>query len=99
MQAAPPSAPLRQGDQVDFRAIYRQAQIAPLQFDAEQMLEMIQSYPGEMPLAIKRQALDATLTHMGRAMNITKEAIVADATRKITAHTSAGSIAIKESSS
>src|SRR5438874_1445624 len=85
VQAAPPAAPVMQGDQVDFGAIYRQAQIAPLQFGAEQMLEMIQSYPGEMPLPIKRQALDATLKHMGAAMHITREAIVADATRKITA--------------
>lgn len=83
--AAPEAAPVLPGDQVDFGAIYRQAQIAPLQFGAEQMLEMIQSYPGEMPLPIKRQALDATLKHMGAALHITKEVIVADATRKLTA--------------
>ena len=83
VQAAPPAAPLVEGDRVDFAAIYRQAQIPSLQFDAEQMLEMIQSYPAEMPLQVKRQALGATIKHMGAAMNITREAIVADATRKI----------------
>jgi len=85
VQAAPPAAPIVTDGRVALDAIYRQAGIPAMPFGAEQMLEMIQSYPTEMPLPIKRQALDATLTHMGRAMNITKEAIVADATRKITA--------------
>jgi hypothetical protein len=85
VQAAAPAETVIQGDAVDFSAIYRQAQIPPLQFGAEQMLGMIQSYPTEMALPLKREALDATMKHMGAAMHITKEAIVADATRKITA--------------
>jgi hypothetical protein len=77
--------PAAQGGQVDFAAIYGHAQIQPLPFGAEQTLELIQSYPADMPLPVRRQALDATLKTMGRAMNITKETIVADASRKINA--------------
>jgi hypothetical protein len=85
VQAAGPVLPAAQGGQVDFTSIYAQAQIQPLPFGAEQTLELIQSYPADMPVPIRRQALDATLRTMGRAMNITKEAIVADASRKINA--------------
>jgi hypothetical protein len=85
VQAAGPVLPAATGGPVDFPTIYAQAQIQPLPFGAEQTLELIQSYPADMPLPLRRQALDATLKTMGRAMNITKEAIVADASRKINA--------------
>jgi hypothetical protein len=85
VQAGGPALPAVQGGKVDFPAIYSQAQISPMPFGAEQTLELIQSYPSDMPLPIRRQALDATLKTMGRAMNLTKEAIVADASRKINA--------------
>ncbi len=83
--AAAPTAPTIQDGHLDFTAIYGQAQIPAQAFGAEQTLELIQSYPPDMALPVRRQALDAALKTMGRAMNITKESIVADASRKLNA--------------
>src|SRR5688572_4459599 len=49
---APPAAAL-QGDRVDFAAVYRQAGVAPIAFQAEQTLELIQSLPADLPLATR----------------------------------------------
>lgn len=85
VQTAPPAAPPVRDGRVDYAAIYQKAQIPAMPFGAEQTLEMINSYPSDMPLPTRRQALDAALKTMGRAMNVTKEAIVADASRKLNA--------------
>ena len=81
--APPPDA--LQGDQVDFAAVYGQAGVPPLAFTAEQTLELIRSLPADLPLATKRQTLDASLNTLGRAMNVSKDQVLVDAHHKLQA--------------
>ena len=83
-QAAAAVPPLQNG-QVDFTAIYAQSSIDVMPFGAERTLELIQSYPADMTVEVRRQALDAALKPICTAMNVTKEALVTDATRKLNA--------------
>lgn len=81
---APPEVALQDG-QVDTTALYGQAGIAPMAFTAEQTLELIRSLPAELPLATKRQMVEASLNTMGRAMNVSKEQVLLDAHQKLQA--------------
>ena len=73
------------GAPTDFQAIYNAAKLPASPFSAEQMLEMLQSLPSELPLDTKRQTVKVTLASLGKTMGATPETIVADASRKLAA--------------
>jgi hypothetical protein len=69
----------------DFAAIYQQAGLPAAPFSAEQMRDMLQSLPPELPLSTKRQTVAVTLGAVGKSIGATPETIVADASRKLAA--------------
>jgi hypothetical protein len=70
---------------VQFTAIYDQSGLPAVPFSAEQMLDMLNSLPLELPLDTKRQTVKVTLGSMGKTIGATPETIVADASRKLAA--------------
>jgi hypothetical protein len=72
---------------VDFAAIYRAANLPPAPFTAEQVLQMIEALPKELPLETRRQTVKVSVQAMGSAIGATPENIVADASRKLAALT------------
>jgi hypothetical protein len=72
---------------IDFNSIYQQAGLPSVPYSAEQMLEMLNSLPLELPLDTKRQTVKVTLASMGKSIGVTPESIVADASRKLAALT------------
>jgi len=82
-QAAPASVP--PGGQADFGAIYAQAGLPTVPFTAEQMRDMLNSLPAELPLPMRRQTMKVTLDAMGKTVGATADGIVADASRKMAA--------------
>lgn len=82
--AAPPPAPSPDG-KFDFTPIYQHANLPPAPFSCEQMLEILQSLPAELPLEMKRQTVKVTLGAMGKSIGATPETIVADTSRKLAA--------------
>src|SRR5437016_1115538 len=71
----------------DFSLIYQQSGVRAAPFTAEQMLEMLESLPSELPLETKRQTVKVTLNAVGKTNGATPETIVADASRKLAALT------------
>jgi hypothetical protein len=69
----------------DFTSLYRQADLPSTPFSAEQMLDMLNSLPRELPLDTKRQTVNVTLSSVGKSIGATPETIVADASRKLAA--------------
>ena len=82
-EAAP--AFITSGGQADFGAIYAQAGLPTVPFTAEQMRDMLNSLPAELPLAMRRQTMKVTLNAMGKTVGATADGIVADASRKMAA--------------
>ncbi|MBX3119733.1 MAG: hypothetical protein KF784_11755 [Fimbriimonadaceae bacterium] len=78
----PVSAP---GGQPDFAKIYESANLPPVSFSAEQALELINALPGDLPLEVKRKTVSVSITSMGKALGVTSESVVADASRKLAA--------------
>lgn len=69
---------------LDFVAIYAAAKLPVTQFGATEMLNVLQSIPGEVPLQTKRVTVKAVLSGMTN-MGASPENIVADASRKLAA--------------
>jgi hypothetical protein len=69
----------------DFAPIYQQSGLPPASFTAEQMLDMLNSLPPELPLDTRRQTVKVTLNAIGKNIGATPETIVADASRKLAA--------------
>jgi len=69
----------------NFGVIYTQAGVPLVQFGAEEALGVINSLPAELPLDMKRKTVGATLSAMGKAMGVSTDSVVADASRKIAA--------------
>lgn len=82
-EAAP--AFITSGGQADFGAIYAQAGLPTVPFTAEQMRDMLNSLPAELPLAMRRQTMKVTLDALGKTVGATSDGIVADASRKMAA--------------
>lgn len=84
---APIAAPafVTSGGKADFAAIYRSAGLPTAPFSAEQMLDMLDSLPAELPLAMRRQTVKVTLGALGKTTGTTSDSIVADASRKLAA--------------
>jgi hypothetical protein len=84
--AAKPPAITPEGT-LDFQAIYQQSSVPSVQFTAEQLLDMLESLPKELPVDTKRQMVKVSLDAMGKAIGASPESIVADASRKLAALT------------
>ncbi len=91
IKAAPanPTAPpiLNPDGTVNYKAIYQAANLPTVPFTAEQVLEMVNGLPAELPLEIKRQTVKLSITAMGGSIGATPENIVADTSRKLAALT------------
>ncbi|HLP00097.1 MAG TPA: hypothetical protein VK171_15990 [Fimbriimonas sp.] len=85
IKAEKEEAPLAPGGVVDFAAVYSRAGLTPVPFSAEQALEVISSLPADLPLAVKRSTVQATLSAMGKAMGVDTASVLADAGRKLAA--------------
>src|SRR5439155_25815385 len=72
---------------VDCTPIYQQSGLPAAPFTAEQMLEMLNSLPPELPLDTKRQTVKVTLASVGKTIGATPETIVADASSQLAALT------------
>ena len=69
---------------LDFVAIYAAAKLPETQFGADEMLGVLRSIPGEVPLQTKRVTVKAVLGGMA-GMGASPENIMADASRKLAA--------------
>ena len=69
----------------NFPKVYANANLPVSTFGAEQALEVIDSLPADLPIAVKRATVHATLSAMGKAMGVDTESVVADASRKMAA--------------
>lgn len=67
---------------LDFPAIYQFARVASTSFTAEQTLSMLEQLPAAMPLEMKRQTVQVTLTALGTAIGANRQSIVGDADQK-----------------
>ncbi len=72
----------------DFKAIYERSGVPAVPFGADEALEVMNSLPADLPMEIKRKTVGATLSAMGKAMGVTTDSVVADASRKLAALTS-----------
>ena len=77
--------PLAADGSPDFGAIYSQSGVPSVSFGADEALQVINSLPADLPMDIKRKTVGATLSAMGKAMGVTTDSVVADASRKIAA--------------
>lgn len=68
-----------------FEEIYAQAGLPKSEFSAEQALEVMNSLPSELPLEMRRKTVQTTISAMGKALGVSTESVVADASRKIAA--------------
>ncbi len=73
------------GGQPDFAKIYSSASLPEVAFTAEQALELIASLPADLPLDVKRKTVSVSISSMGKALGVTSESVVADASRKLAA--------------
>lgn len=80
---------LAPGGVPNFAKVYSDAKLPKVAFGAEEAMEVISSLPAELPLAVKRTTVQASLSAMGKAMgqaaSVNTEAIIADASRKLAA--------------
>jgi hypothetical protein len=70
---------------INFPGIYRLASLPEPPFAAEQVLEILASFPEGLPLETKRQTLKVTLSALSKSTGATPDGIVADASRKLAA--------------
>lgn len=76
---------LKSDGTLDFAALYSAANLPITPFTAEQTVDMLQSLPQALPLDMKRQTVQVTLSAMGKAIGATPESILADTSRKLAA--------------
>lgn len=79
---APEPPTLSEDKTLDFQAIYQFARVSSAPFTAEQTLAMLEQLPHAMPLEMKRQTVQVTLSAMGTAIGANRGSIVADAEQK-----------------
>lgn len=82
MEVKPEPPSLSEAGTLDFNAIYQYATVPAVPFTAEQTIEMLDQLPGAMPLEMKRQTVQVTLTALGSAIGANRDSIVGDATQK-----------------
>lgn len=69
----------------DFATIYQQSGVPSVPFGAEEALQVIGSLPADLPIDVRRKTVGATLGAMGKAMGVTTDSVVSDASRKVAA--------------
>ena len=85
-EATKPNEPIIHADgSVNFPGIYRLASLPESAFAAEQVLEILASFPDGLPIETKRQTLRVTLNALTKSTGATPDGIVADASRKLAA--------------
>ncbi len=83
---ATPSVPvIDESGAVSFSSIYSMANLPASPFSAEQVLELLASFPADLPIESKRATVKITINAMAKATGVTPDAIVADASRKLAA--------------
>ncbi|MEZ0327392.1 MAG: aquaporin [Fimbriimonas sp.] len=70
---------------LNFSAIYRMGNLPEVPFTAEQVLQMVEALPGDLPMQSKRAAISVTLQTMARSTGASAETVLADASRKMQA--------------
>lgn len=81
-----PSQPLLNPDaSLNTAAVYRLANLPEAPMTAEQAIEIISSFPADLPVASRRAAMKVTLDAMSKATGASAESVVADASRKLAA--------------
>lgn len=76
---------LRNDGKVSFAALYRMASLPDVPMSAEQVLELLNSLPPELPIETKRATLKVTLGAMTKSTGATLESVIADTSRKLAA--------------
>jgi hypothetical protein len=85
-EATKPNEPVIHPDgSVNFPGIYQMASLPESAFAAEQVLEILSSFPEGLPIETKRQTLKVTLNALTKSTGATPDGIVADASRKLAA--------------
>lgn len=77
--------PVAVGGKPDFNRIYNQAGVPVVAFGANEVLDVIHSLPADLAIEVRRKAVQSTLGAMGKAMGVSTESVVTDATRKLKA--------------
>ncbi len=81
-----PAMPVLNADgTVNFPAIYQMANLPTVPFTAENVLELLASFPADLPVESKRATLKITLGAMAQTNGASSEQVVADASRKLAA--------------
>lgn len=70
---------------ISYQAIYKMANLPEVPFTAEQILELFQTLPADLPLESKRATVRLTLGAMAKNMGVSTEQLVTDASRKLAA--------------
>lgn len=76
---------VQEDNTVNFGAIYQGSGLPAVPFTAEQVLQLVQSLPAELPMETKRQMVNVSISAMGKSIGANPENIVADASRKLAA--------------
>jgi hypothetical protein len=69
----------------NFPVIYEQAGVPQVAFGADEVLKVIQTLPSDLPIDLKRRTVGATLATMGKAMGVSTDSVLTDASRKLAA--------------
>ena len=86
LEAPQTSEPILRGDgKVNFGAIYSMATLPEAPLTAEQVLEVLASFPPELPMVTKRATLKVTINAMAKTTGASEESVVADTSRKLAA--------------
>lgn len=72
---------------IDFQAVYDMAGLPKSAFSAEQVLQLMQELPSELPLETKRRTVAVSVKAMGGNLGATPETVLTDASRKLAAIT------------
>ena len=81
-----PAQPLLGPDgALNYPAVYKLANLPDAPMTAEQAIELIASFPADLPMTSRRAAMKVTLDAMSKATGASAESVVADASRKLAA--------------
>lgn len=83
--ATPAEPVVRPDGSISFQAIYQLASLPEVPFTAEQILELFQTLPADLPLESKRATVRLTLGAMAKNMGVSIDQLIADASRKLAA--------------
>ena len=90
---APAAAPVEEpaepvigaNGKINFESIYKMAKLPDTPLTAEQVLDLLASFPADLPMESKRTTLKITIGAMGKTTGASQESVVADTSRKLAA--------------